>query len=50
MKTALHICVLIRIGRILQKAAYLKRYRAGLVQVSGDFPWSLLERDYVSTS
>ena len=27
---------------VLQKAAYLKRYRAGLVLVSGDFPWALL--------
>lgn len=28
---------------VLQKAAYLKRYRAGLVLVSGDFPWPLLQ-------
>ena len=30
---------------VLQKAAYLKRYRAGLVLVSGDFPWPLLQND-----
>ena len=35
---------------VLQKAAYLKRYRAGLVLVSGDFPWPLLQTNYVSTS
>ena len=35
---------------VLQKAAYLERYRAGLVLISGDFPWTLLQTAYVSTS